>query len=154
MDTSKKKPDFVALVVDDDPIYISFLRRIFGDMGIDDVKFLDDPLVAKELIKECSFGVLISDVIMPHMKGYDLARFAKEICPECVIVLTTAYSSNLSRFNLESYDFHLLHKPYTNLEELKKFIAHMVNGDTSFDDISDDSFSENEEYPEVLEWKL
>ena len=67
---------------------------------------------------------------------------------------TAVPGTDLSRFDLSDCRFHLLHKPYGDISALKVFLRHIIDGDNSFDDLSEDSFSENEDYPQVTEWKL
>ena len=107
------------------------------------------------LLEEVPCQVLNSDIVMPGAYGYELARIACRRNPACRMVLTTGYGTDLSRFDLSDCRFHLLHKPYTDLGALKVFLRHLLGDEEpSFDDISEDSFSENEDYPQVTEWKL
>lgn len=154
MKDSDKKEEPIILVVDDDRLYLTFWRRILTDIGAENLVLTKDPLEAMEILKNTTCRLLISDIIMPDIKGYELAKFASKKQPNCPIILTTAFSADLSRFDLSNPKFHLLHKPYQDLKELKKFLCHILHGDSTFEDISDDSFSENDEFPEVIEWKL
>jgi DNA-binding NtrC family response regulator len=143
-----------VIVVEDDDTFLSFWRRFLEGIGIYDVKFVSNPYEAKDLLERVNCDLLISDINMKGLNGYDLAKFASEQNPGCRVILTTAYGANLSRFDLANCSFHLLYKPYNDLAELAKFVRHLLAGDTSFDDISEDSWSENEDYPQVTEWKL
>ena len=143
-----------VIVVEDDPIFLSFWKRFLENLGITDYELISNPYEAKARLERIDCNLLISDVNMQGINGYELAKIAIEKNPTCSVILTTAYGVNLSRFDLENTPFHLLHKPYTDLGELAKFIKHLLAGDTSFDDISEDSWSENEDYPQITEWKL
>lgn len=154
----KKKTESQALadviVVDDDPVYLSFWRRILTDMGIMHFKLIDDPAIAADVIEKFPCALLISDVIMPGISGFDLAGIALSACKQCRIILTTAYRAELSRFHLPHKKFHILYKPYSDLEELKKLLMHLIENDSNYEDMSEDSFSENEDFPEIIEWKF
>lgn len=143
-----------VVVVEDDPTLLYFWGRILGDLGVGDVELFSNPQEARLMLQEMPCRLLISDIVMPGTYGYDLARIACRRDPACTVVLTTGYGTNLSHFDLADCRFHLLHKPYTDIAALKSFIQHLLNGDTSFDDLSEDSCSENEDYPQVMEWKL
>ena len=143
-----------ALVVEDDPTFRSFWKRFFEEMDIHNYRIVADPLKAMHLLTKESFSLLISDVVMPHITGYDLAKYARRKQPDIEILLTTGYTTDLSRFDLEGCRFHLLHKPYGDLTQIKTLILHLLNGEDVFEDASEDSFSENEDYPLVTEWKL
>lgn len=151
--TPRHRGNFV--VVEDDPTFLSFWRRIFDDIGTgDECHFMSDPMEAKRFLEGHKCDMLISDIIMPVINGYELARIARGQSPSCEIVLTTAYGAELSRFDLAGYRFHLLHKPYINVTDIKLFVKHLIEGDRSFDDLPDESSTDNEDYPDVTEWKL
>lgn len=143
-----------VLIVEDDPTFGSFWVRLFLELGIENYKLVTDPLEAMKYLDNESFTLLISDVVMPHVNGYELAKYARKKHPNIEIILTTGYSTDLSRFDLTGCRFHLLHKPYSNIGEIKKMITHLIKGENVFEDASEDSFSENEDYPLVTEWKL
>lgn len=143
-----------VLVVEDDPTFGSFWVRLFEELDIKNVTLVTDPLEALKHLDRTSFTLLISDVVMPHVNGYEIAKYACKKDPGIEIVLTTGYSTDLSRFDLTGCRFHLLHKPYSNIAEIKKLIVHLLKGENVFEDASEDSFSENEDYPFVTEWKL
>ncbi len=143
-----------VLVVEDDPTMLAFWDRLLGQLGITQRVLITSPLQARNLLQRSQFNMLISDVIMPHLNGYELARYARGIRPELEIVLTTGYSTDLSRFDLNGLRMHLLHKPYLDLDGLSKLIGHILNGEDVFEDADSDSYSDNEDYPDVTEWKL
>jgi DNA-binding NtrC family response regulator len=143
-----------VLIVEDDPTFGSFWVRLFMELGVTNYTLLSDPVVAMRLLEHEDFDLLISDVIMPRMNGYELAKFASRHNPKMTILLTTGYRIDLSHFDLEGCRFHILRKPYENISEIKKLIIHLLNGEDVFEDASDDSVSENEDYPLVTEWKL
>ena len=143
-----------VIVVEDDHTFLSFWKRFLEKIGVHDYRLFTNAYEAREVIQTRGVMLLISDITLTGMNGYELARIAREICPKCRVILTTAYSANLSRFNLNACAFHLVPKPYNDLNELEKLIRHLLAGDEHFDDLSEDSFSENEDFPMVTEWKL
>jgi CheY-like chemotaxis protein len=128
--------------------------RLLMKLGICQRVLITNSLQAKNLLERSRFDLLISDVVMPSMSGYELARFAKTMNPDMEVVLTTAYNTDLSRFDLEGLKLHLVHKPYLDLEGLANMIGHLIDNENVFEDADDDSWSDNEDYPEVTEWKL
>jgi len=143
-----------VIVVEDDPTMLFFWERILREVGAIDYELYSDPIQAKARLEQEPFSLLISDIVMPDVYGYELARIACRRNPACNVLLTTGYGIDLSRFDLSDCRFHLLHKPYTDLTALKRFVAHLLRGDRYFDDLSEDSSSENEDYPQVTEWRL
>ena len=143
-----------VLIVEDDPTFGSFWVRLFKELGVINYILSSNPIAAMRLLEHENFDLLISDVIMPHMNGYELAKFACKKNPCMAILLTTGYLIDLSHFDLEGCRFHILRKPYENIGEIKKLIMHLLRGEDVFEDASDDSFSENQDYPLVTEWKI
>ena len=143
-----------VLVVEDDPTMLAFWDRLLMKLGVTQRVLLTSVVQAKNLLDRSDFDLLISDIIMPHINGYDLARHAREMNKDIEIVLTTAYSTDLSRFDLKGLCLHLIHKPYIDLTGLSNMINHLLHGEDVFEDADEDSFSDNEDYPEVTEWKL
>ena len=143
-----------VLVVEDDPTMLAFWDRLLMKLGVEQRVMLTSPLQAKNLLEHSSFDLMISDVIMPSLNGYELARYAREHQSAIEIVITTAYSTDLSRFDLKGLRMHLLHKPYLDLQGLSTMISHLLMGEDATLDAEEDSWSDNEDYPEVTEWKL
>lgn len=143
-----------VLVVEDNPILLSFWERLLNDLGSIEAYFSTDATHAKVLLNKFEFDLLISDVILPTINGYELAKFARNMRPDIEVILTTGYETNLSRFDLKGYSFHIIHKPYSNIAKLSTIIMHLLRKEDPFADADEDSFSENEDYPEITEWTL
>lgn len=143
-----------VLVVEDDPTMLAFWDRLLMKMGVTQRVLLTSAVQAKNLLDRSDFDLLISDIIMPHINGYELARHAREQKGDIDIVLTTAYNTDLSRFDLKGLRLHLIHKPYIDLGGLSTMLNHLLHGESVFEDADEDSWSDNEDYPEVTEWKL
>ena len=143
-----------VLVVEDDPTMLAFWDRLLMKLGVTQRVLLTSAVQAKNLLDRSEFDLLISDIIMPNINGYDLARHARNNNAAIEIVLTTAYSTDLSRFDLKGLCLHLIHKPYIDLGGLSKMISHMLHDEDVFEDAEEDSWSDNEDYPDVTEWKL
>jgi len=143
-----------VLVVEDDPTMLAFWDRLLMKLGISQRVLITSPRQAKNLLDRSQFDLLISDVIMPQLDGYELARHARNVQPDIQIVLTTGYSTDLSRFDLKGLQLHLLHKPYLDIKGLSIMIEHLIKREDVFEDADEDSWSDNEDFPEVTEWKL
>jgi DNA-binding NtrC family response regulator len=143
-----------VVIVENDPTYLKMWEKIFKDLP--DCKYMitNDPASATNLIRTQPIDLVISEIIFPDTDGYTIAEFTHKHHPCAEILLTTAYDCDLSRFNLKNPHFSILYKPYNNIADIQKFIRHLVHHEDVFSDASEDSFSENESYPEVMEWKL
>lgn len=81
----------VILVVDDEEFVLNALERSLRLDGHEVVK-CQDPLEALDLLKNQEVDVIISDHLMPKMKGLDFLREAKAIRPEALRILLTGHA--------------------------------------------------------------
>jgi two-component system response regulator ChvI len=102
--------------VDDEPDILSVLKKSLEDDGYEVYGFTH-PVAALEHFKDKPeyYSVLISDIRMPKMSGFELARMIRNLNSEIKIILMTAFEVNMSEFNkvLPSIKIDaLLHKPF------------------------------------------
>lgn len=152
MDKKTKKLDVVVL--DDDPTYLRMWEKIFTKIPDCNYCLTNSPLAAKNIIKSQNVDLVISEIVLPTLDGYTIANMTRKLHPPAEVVLTTAYDCDLTRFNLKKPHFSILYKPYKNIDDIQRFINNLLHHRDVFSDVSEDSFSENEDYPEVMEWKL
>ena len=75
---------------------------------------------ALELFRREKFDLVITDYIMPEMKGSELAVAIKRLAPEQPIIMITAFAEKLR--GAENPVDVLLHKPFV-LADLRQAIA-------------------------------
>lgn len=151
---SKNERQFRILVVEDNAVLLSLWRRILKGFGGGNHFYASNVEDAIKQIKNFDFDLLIADIILPELNGYEIAKIAKKKTPNIRIILTTGYGTNLKRFDLQNLKAHLIHKPYTNIEKLSLVVMHLLNNESPLDDADEDSFSDNEDYPQITEWTL
>ena len=77
--------------LDDDPAQLDIFREMFGpDYDVRASTSLDDALLA---LAECSADIIISDQLMPGVRGTDFLRAAAQACPDSARVLVTGHAS-------------------------------------------------------------
>lgn len=81
----------VILVVDDEEFVLNALERSLRLDGHEVIK-CGDPVQALALLKEREVDVIISDHLMPQMKGLDFLREAKSLRPRAVRILLTGHA--------------------------------------------------------------
>jgi CheY-like chemotaxis protein len=88
------------LVVDDDPDIVTIIKMALQSNGWV-VKEFTNPILALEHFEQHStnYNAVLSDIRMPGMSGFDLAREVKVIKPDIKIFLMTALE--ISRSELE-----------------------------------------------------
>ena len=79
------------LVVDDEEFVLKALERSLRLDG-HEVIACSDPLKAIELLKQEEVDVVLSDHLMPGMKGLDLLREAKNLRPQAIRILLTGHA--------------------------------------------------------------
>jgi DNA-binding NtrC family response regulator len=87
------------LIVDDEFDIISIFKQALMKKGFHVFGFTD-PLLALEhfQINVIRYGLVISDLRMPGMNGYELVKKVNEIKPEIKIFLMTAFEINDAEF--------------------------------------------------------
>lgn len=110
-------------VVDDEEIIAFTLRLILQNNGFDASSFTD-PAEALERIVSVPPDVLISDILMPHISGVELAMRVTTLCPTCEILLFSAQTWIHDELLLDAqkrgFHFRLLEKPIHPLRLLQE----------------------------------
>lgn len=143
-----------VLIVDEDTTFLKVWEKVFRTMKGFNYCLTNDPQMALTLAKEHQVDLLISEVVMVNGNGFNLAEEIHNINPQADIVLTTTYNCDLKRFNLNDPHFHILYKPYQSIEDVMHFIADILEHKDPREAQDEDSWSENDEFPAVMEWKL
>jgi CheY-like chemotaxis protein len=105
------------LVVDDERSIAETMRDIFQSVGYEaDCAYSGHEAIAKAA--DLCPDVLLSDVMMPGMNGFEVALQIKQICPECRLLLfsgqiaTTLLAQGfVQTFTENGYRYELLAKP-------------------------------------------
>jgi DNA-binding NtrC family response regulator len=88
------------LVVDDDQDIASLIKISLEKIGLLVSSFTDPLLALEEFSKSPSnYELVISDVRMPSMNGYEFVKQVKKINPNVNVILMTA-------FEIEDSEFH------------------------------------------------
>lgn len=127
------------VVVDDNEILLRAWERILDEE--DATLFTTtNPEAAIDYLKNQGADLLIADIVMPRIDGFELIEKVQSVDPKPRIILTTAYVCDFTRLKLEvgSQDVHVLLKPYNDISEIESFVRRLLDGDTSLDE--EDSF--------------
>jgi DNA-binding NtrC family response regulator len=90
----------LLLIVDDDCDIASLIRISLENMGFSVSSFTDPLLAIEEFRKKPSdYELVISDIRMPSMNGYEFVKQVKKINPKVNVILMTA-------FEIEDKEFH------------------------------------------------
>jgi len=110
------------LVVDDEVALAELTAEILMSAG-HQVDIVHNASSALDAIKSKKFDVMISDVIMPGLNGFELAERVKKHNPEIKIIIVSGYNNQLNstKKNKQLYDLNL-EKPVTGAQ-----LLHSVN---------------------------
>ena len=116
------------LVVDDDSAVRESIAEILRAEGSVVAEVANGREAIERLRKE-RFDLVLSDVVMPEMDGYELFQAARREAPETPVVLMTAFYYDqdhvIKRSRLEGLDGVIFKKP-VNPERLVKTLAELI----------------------------
>jgi two-component system catabolic regulation response regulator CreB/two-component system response regulator ChvI len=120
LDTKKR-----LLIVDDEHDIISPLNCLFQENGFEVVSFTD-PLLALERFKPQYYDLLILDIKMPQMNGFELYRQIRRKDDSVKVCFLTALGDlrNYEQYKNEAYpkpnERHFIAKPIPNDEIIRR----------------------------------
>ncbi len=95
-----------VLVVDDEPLVLEFTLEALQELGCETVPASSGAEAVRKLKQTPSIDLLITDINMPGMSGYELAATAKQLYPDLKVIL-------LSGHETASQGLPTIHKPFT-----------------------------------------
>jgi two-component system response regulator PilR (NtrC family) len=113
------------LVVDDDQGMREFLEIMLTQEGYS-VSTASDAGRALSRCRKETFDLIITDLKMPKMDGIEFLREVKDLSPETMVILITAYASGetaITAMHEGAYDY--IEKDFA-IEELKKIIRNAL----------------------------
>jgi two-component system response regulator ChvI len=116
-----------VLLIDDDKDILTVLKRSLELKGVNTYGFTN-PVLAVEHFRNnaASYDIVVTDIRMPQMNGFEVARAVKEIRPDIKLAFITAFEINKSEFEKVL--------PSTNVDA---FITKPVKSDTFVEVIND-----------------
>lgn len=108
------------LVVDDEPALLELCCQILNEHGYHTLA-ANSGDEALHLLERHKVDLLLTDVIMPKMDGYQLAAMVSKKYPEMKIQMVSGFSDDRNK-DVDDAQLHiqLLNKPYSSTELLKR----------------------------------
>jgi len=107
------------LIVDDELALSNLASQILQNEDYS-VLIAQSAQAALNILDETEVDLVLTDVIMPEMDGYQLSAKIKEIFPHISILLVSGYANENNRSVIDDrLDLKLIHKPYKRLELLQ-----------------------------------
>ena len=86
---AEKNTDSI-LIVDDERHFLESLRFIFTTRGYPDLTLLTDPSEVSLLIRSRIFSVILLDITMPKLSGFDILDLLTKETPDTPVIMITA----------------------------------------------------------------
>jgi two-component system, OmpR family, response regulator ChvI len=116
------------LIVDDEPDITLTLGKGLEKGGYD-VDSFDDPTIALSNFKPDIYDLLLLDIKMPNMTGFELYRKVKEIDSKVKVCFITAYETYYEKFKQEFFPLEkikgFIRKPI-QMDALIKFVGDVI----------------------------
>lgn len=112
------------LIVEDDND-ISSLERDYLEVGKFDVEIIDDGMLVLDKIKNTKYDLIILDIMLPNINGYDLCKEIRKIS-DIPIIMVTAKSESIDKIRglgLGSDDY--ITKPFDPAELVARVKANI-----------------------------
>ena len=116
------------LVVDDNHTNVVLLQKLLQAVGYEHVEGVTDPRLVKDMYSAAPHDLVLLDIRMPHLDGYQVMAQLKEIAdgdfpPVMVLTAQTDQETKLKALDAGAQDF--LHKPFDRVEALTR-IRNMI----------------------------
>ena len=102
----------VALVVDDEPMLLKVVALTLRREGFTIVEAVDGNAALEILKSDKPLDVLLTDVRMPGLNGYQLAAQSLSIRPQLPVILMTGFTDEEMPDALRRASLPLLRKPF------------------------------------------
>jgi two-component system, NtrC family, response regulator PilR len=109
------------LIVDDERHIVEILEMVLRDEGMDVLK-AESAREALSILRNRQVDVAISDIRMPGLSGVELLREAKQVAPDTVFIMITAYASTetaIEALQHGAYDY--INKPF-KMDEFRSIV--------------------------------
>ena len=100
------------LVVEDEALLRIVVVEILQEAGYAVLQAPDGASGCEIMKTGTPIDLLISDIKMPGMSGYDVARAGREMKPALRILLMTGYAQEPLPDNMRGYGIEVIHKPF------------------------------------------
>ena len=109
------------MVVDDEKIALDSMEQALNDEGYD-VVIAHNGVEAMERLKETSFDLVLTDLIMGDVDGHDVLKEIRKSCPDTRVIMITGYATvDTAVEAIRMGAFHYIEKP-VRIAELKSLV--------------------------------
>ena len=120
-----KKHKGKILIVEDEKSMREVLRILLEGEGYE-VSIASDGLMGIASLEKDIFDLVITDVKMPRADGFEVLKRIKEIAPETIVIMITAFATKdtaIEAMKLGAYDY--ISKPF-NIDEIRLIVRKAI----------------------------
>ncbi len=135
--TSKNLRQPAILVVDDEQRIREGCRKVLSQEGFD-VEMADSGEVGLRMIEEKCYDIVLLDLMMPSLSGFDVLARVKALHPDSVIIVISGYATveySIEAMKKGAFDF--LPKPFTP-EQLRLLVTKAIEYTQALQDIANE----------------
>ena len=119
---------FRVMLIDDDEDTQKIFQVVMQHYQLPLEVFTDAESALERLKEKPDPDVMVIDIVLPGIDGYQMLGRSRVLAPGCQMVATTAYHSQSTANDVENWGFNgYLPKPLqpaTLVDDLERFIAH------------------------------
>jgi DNA-binding NtrC family response regulator len=129
-----------VVVIDDNEILLRAWERILTREECTPFT-TTQPEEALDMINREAIDLVICDIVMPQMDGFDVIERLNGMGHHPKVVLTTGYVCDFSKLKVDGIakELHVLMKPYNDIAEIVRFIHRVLDDDDTLEE--EDSFN-------------
>jgi CheY-like chemotaxis protein len=91
---------FSVLLIDDDANILTIFKHSLSQAGMHTYGFTNPALAVEHFRRNAnSYDIVVTDIRMPHMGGFQVSRAVKQIRPDIKVAFTTSFDINKSEFD-------------------------------------------------------
>lgn len=123
------------LVIDDEPRIRDACRMVLTSMGFS-VETAQDGVEGLNLIEDQHYDILLLDLMMPKMSGFEVLSKVRDIDPDTVVIVITGYATlehSIEAMKKGAFDF--IPKPFTP-DQLRAVVSKSLRYTLALQDIA------------------
>ena len=114
------------LLAEDEALLRMLAADTLRDSGYEVIETGDGAAALEVLKSGAHVDLLISDIKMPRMTGYELVEAGLSLRPDLPVLLMTGYSHEPMPKSIAGANIPVLHKPF-NFDELPKYVEKAIH---------------------------
>ncbi len=98
--TESGQRTFSVLLIDDDVDILTIFKHSLAQAGMHTYGFTNPMLAVEHFRRDAnSYDIVVTDIRMPRMNGFQVARAVKQIRPDIKVAFATSFDINKSEFD-------------------------------------------------------